>query len=130
MLDMKRYLDSIGLRAEGYKVSLDKIAQVGVPGIVLIKTHGYLHFVVLKGIRGGQILVGDPALGTKLMSRSAFTEMWNGIFLVIVGDMKQAKSEFNRREDWQVHVAAPIGVALTGSDLATMTMLLPGPNSF
>src|SRR5260221_12851429 len=69
MLDMKRYLESLGYRTEGYNVGLDKIAQVGIPRIVLIKTKGYLHFVVLKRARGDQVLVGDSALGAQFMTR-------------------------------------------------------------
>jgi predicted double-glycine peptidase len=130
LLDIKEYLESIGLRSDGYEVGLDKIAEVGIPGLALIKTQGYLHFVVLKGVRGDQVLVGDPALGTKLMSRDQFTQIWNGIFFAIVTDTRRAKTEFNRKEDWQVHVAAPLGSALTGQSLATLTMLIPGRNSF
>jgi predicted double-glycine peptidase len=130
MLDMKTYLESLGYRTEGYNVSLDKIAQVGVPGIVLIRTKGYLHFVVLKGVRGDQVLVGDSALGTKFMTREKFLDVWNGVFLVILSDLKEAKTEFNRDQDWEGQVAAPLGGALSRDTLATMTLLMPGRNSF
>jgi hypothetical protein len=47
ILDMKEDLKKpVGFRAEGYEAGIDKIADVGVPGIALIKTKGYLHFVV------------------------------------------------------------------------------------
>jgi predicted double-glycine peptidase len=130
MLDMKTYFESLGYRTEGYNVSLDKIAQVGVPGIVLIRTKGYLHFVVLKGVRGDQVLVGDSALGTKFMTREKFLDVWNGVFLVILSELKEAKTEFNRDQDWEGQVAAPLGGALSRDTLATMTLLMPGRNSF
>jgi uncharacterized protein len=130
MLDMKTYLESLGYRAEGYKVSLDKIADVGVPGIVLIKSNGYLHFVVLKGVRDHLVLVGDSALGTKFMTREKFLDIWNGIFLVILSDIKEAKQAFNRDQDWQGQVGAPLGQALPRESLAAMTLLMPGRNSF
>ena len=130
MLDMKTYLESLGYKTNGYKVTLDKIAEVGVPGIVLVKTNGYLHFVVLKGIRGDQVVVGDPALGTKFIPRAGFEEMWNGVFLVITSNLREAQSEFNLEQDWKGHRTAPLGQALPRDDLATMMLLLPGRNSF
>lgn len=130
MLDMKRYLASIGMKADGYEVSLDKIAEVGIPGITLIKTKGYLHFVVLKGIRGNEVLVGDPALGTKFVSRKDFQDMWNGIFFVITGDTREAKKEFNRDEDWVTVARAPLAAAVAARSLADLTLMVPGRNSF
>lgn len=128
LLDMKRYLASIGLNAEGYRVSLGKIAEVGVPGIVLVKTNGYSHFVVLKGIRGDEVLVGDPALGTKVMTRERFSSIWTGIFFVILTDVHEAK--FNLAADWQGQVKAPLGIPLPEQDLATLTLLMPPRGSF
>ncbi|HXZ00187.1 MAG TPA: C39 family peptidase [Stellaceae bacterium] len=130
LLDMKRYLASIGFRAEGYQVGLDKIAEVGVPGIVLIKTKGYLHFVVLKGIRGDSVLLGDPALGAKFVSRAEFTSMWNGIFFVIVGHTNEAKKEFNSTEDWASVSSAPLSAVNAGWSLANTLLMTPGRNNF
>jgi predicted double-glycine peptidase len=131
LLDMKKYLESIGLRAEGYQVDLDKIAEVGIPGIVLIKTKGYLHFVVLKGIRGDEVLIGDPAQGAKFMSREKFKEIWtNDIFFVIVGNTREAKKEFNRTEDWSMVAQSPLASAVARQSLSTLMLTLPGRNSF
>lgn len=130
LLDMKRYLASIGFRAEGYEVSLDKIAEVGVPGIVLIKTKGYLHFVVLKGIRGDLVLLGDPATGAKFVSRAEFSKMWNGIFFIIVGHTNEAKKEFNRTEDWATVARAPLSAANSGWSLANTLLMTPGRANF
>jgi uncharacterized protein len=130
LLDMKRYLASIGFHAEGYEVSLDKIATVGVPGIVLIKTKGYQHFVVLKGIRGDSVLLGDPALGARFMSRAEFSGIWNGIFFVIVGHTNEAKKEFNRTEDWATVSSAPLSAVNAGWSLANTLLMTPGRNNF
>jgi uncharacterized protein len=130
LLDMKRYLASIGLRAEGFEVPLDKIADVGIPGIVLVKTKGYLHFVVLKGIHGDEVLVGDPAVGAKFMSRKEFSEIWNGIYFVIVSNVEEAKSEFNRHEDWRMVAEAPLSGVVTRQSLANLMLSLPARNSF
>jgi predicted double-glycine peptidase len=130
LLDMKRYLAHLGYHAEGYRVSLGKIAEVGIPGIVLVKTNGYSHFVVLKGIRGDEVLVGDPALGTKTMTRKHFSEIWTGIFFVILNDARVARAEFNDAADWRGQAKAPLGVALSAQSLGTLTLLMPPRGNF
>ena len=52
MYDMKLYLESIGLRSDGFRVPLDRIAGTRVPAITLINTNGYKHFVVIKAVEG------------------------------------------------------------------------------
>ena len=45
LLDMKKFLQSIDLKADGFKLTLEKLRQVGVPAIALVETSGYKHFV-------------------------------------------------------------------------------------
>ena len=70
LLDMKRYLDARGIKSDGYKVTIQDIQRTGVPGIALIELRGYKHFVVVKGVEGGQVLVGDPSFGIRLIRPS------------------------------------------------------------
>jgi predicted double-glycine peptidase len=130
LLDMKRYLSSIGLDGEGYRVTLDKIAKVGIPGIILVNVKGYSHFVVLKGIRGDKVLIGDPALGARLMTRKDIERIWTGVFFTVVSDVKEAKSEFNRKDDWASQASAPLGWAMSRQSLSSVTLLLPSAQSF
>ena len=130
LLDMKLYLDSIGLAADGFKVSLDDIARVGLPVIALIETRGYKHFVVVKGLRENAVLVGDPALGLTATPRATFEASWNGIVLAIRDGPAAARASFNSPNAWPANPAAPLGVALARESLASFTVLLPGPNDF
>ena len=66
LLDMKGYLAQLGLDADGYQSELDMLAKAGIPAIALINYRGYRHFVVVKGVRRDSVLLGDPALGTRL----------------------------------------------------------------
>jgi|AGTN01.1.fsa_nt_gi Predicted double-glycine peptidase len=127
MADMQRYLASVGFRAEGYRVSLDKLAEVGIPAVTLINTHGYSHFVVIKGIKDGHVLVGDPAMGVKVLPRDAFEGMWQGVVFVIHDQAERARAHFNVAADWRIRPKAPTG-ALQG--LATISVLRPGPFQF
>lgn len=128
MLDMKLYLDSTGFRAEGIEASLDQLAKAGVPAIALINENGYHHFVVVKGLRGNRVVLGDPAMGTRVLGRDEFEKFWtNGIFLVVNNRMDLA--QFNREEDWRVKPKAPINSGI-GSSSIDMLLLRRGPMDF
>lgn len=109
LLDMKRWLASRGLASNGYKVPLDKIAATGVPGIALIAVKNYRHFVVVKGVRGDEVLLGDPSAGLVVMSRDKFLKAWNGIYFVLSQDRDRAQAQFNRDGQWLAYARAPIG---------------------
>jgi hypothetical protein len=130
MLDMKRYLESLGYRAEGFRVSLDQIAQWSIPAIVLLRDKGYNHFVVVKGVRGGEILVGDPSLGIRKLDRETFEKNSNGIFLVIRNHVDVAQRHFNEEAAWQVKVRAPVREAVQRGGVSALILLLPGRNDF
>lgn len=130
LLDMKGYLENRGLKADGFKVGLDKLLKVGIPAIALIDTKGYKHFVLVKGLKGGDVLIGDPALGMNVKTRAEFEAMWNGIVFVVRDDIKIARENFNDDKEWQVRANAPFGTALTRQGLANFTLLLPGRNEF
>ncbi len=102
MLDMKNYLASIGLRADGYKESLDKLTKVGVPAIVLINRGGYLHFVVIKGVTKDKVLLADPSLGARVEDRKVFESQWNNILFVINDRMNIGRKNFNTAAAWRI----------------------------
>ena len=118
LLDIKNYLAARGFDSDGYVAELDKLTAAGVPAIALIKERGYHHFVVIKGLRDGRVLVGDPSAGTRAMPRGQFTEMWvNKILFVIKNKLDQAR--FNADYDWQAAPRSPIeaGYHRGGTDL-------------
>lgn len=121
LLDMKNYLASEGINSDGYKMDLDKLGRIGVPSIALINKDGYLHFVVIKGIFGDQVLMGDPSLGTRKIDRKKFEKMWNGIAFVIKDQIPLAKSNFNLAADWNVRAKVPLGSELVSEALANIT---------
>jgi predicted double-glycine peptidase len=128
LLDMKNYLEANGYHADGFYVSLDQLAEAGVPAIVLINIKGYNHFVVVKGITDSRVLIGDPSVGGRIMPRGEFEKMWNGLVFLIRNKNILTQNNFNRMDEWR-HVSgkAPVGLALRDSSLANITMLLPGP---
>ncbi|WIE47288.1 C39 family peptidase [Pseudomonas sp. GM17] len=85
MLDMKRYLESIGMRARGYRIPPDKLQAVSIPVVVLMDIRGYKHFVVMQRAQKDWVYIGDPVLGHKRYSHEDFVKGWNGIVFAIVG---------------------------------------------
>ena len=85
MLDMKRYAETIGLRARGYRIAPEQLEQVKVPAIVLIDVRGYKHFVVMQTSSDGWVYIGDPVLGHNKMTIEAFAKGWNGIVFAVIG---------------------------------------------
>lgn len=86
LLDLKNYTQSIGMKGEGYEVPYDALEQLRVPGIVLLDIKGYKHFVVIRKVADGFVHLADPAVGNRVMPRHKFTESWNGIVFVVLGE--------------------------------------------
>jgi predicted double-glycine peptidase len=126
LLDMKNYLATRGLAADGFRVPLDKLAVAKVPAIVLVDTGGYKHFVIIKGLSKTDVLVGDPALGTRTLPRAQFEAMWNGILFVLHSEGEVGQRHFNQAEDWGVIAKAPLQEARIRDSLASFTLNLPG----
>ena len=89
LLNMKRYLQSQGLRSRGYKVGEAEISLLKIPAIVLLNDGGYSHFVVFRRYDNGDIYLGDPALGNRIMTMDEFAQKWNGIVFVVIGQEYQ-----------------------------------------
>ncbi|QJI29309.1 C39 family peptidase [Pseudomonas sp. ADAK18] len=86
MLDMKRYLESIGMRARGYRIGPDTLITVKIPVVVLLEIRGYKHFVVMQRADKDWVYIGDPVLGHKRYSKDDFVKGWNGIVFAILGE--------------------------------------------
>jgi uncharacterized protein len=126
---MKRYLESHGFQADGFEAPLDKLESAGIPAIVLINENGYNHFVVIKGIRDGRVLIGDPSGGTRAMPQAAFEALWsNGILFVISNRQELAK--FNVAAEWNALPRAPLANGINREGLAGIVMPKAGPSDF
>jgi uncharacterized protein len=124
LLDMKEYLSRQGIPSGGFRAPLDKLARVGIPAIVLINQHGYKHFVVLRGVRDGRVLLSDPALGLRTVSVSQFNQQWSGIFFIILADIPTARAGFNGEQDWSSEPGAPLDLGRFMVDLATLQQVI------
>lgn len=126
LLDMRRYLQAHGFRADGFALPLDKLAEEGVPAIVLLNDRGYRHFVVVKGMRGNRVLVGDPAAGLRTIRRDRFEKLWESRVLFVVHNQRQL-AQFNNPRDWRIAPAGPLELSIQRDGLQHVVMPRRGP---
>lgn len=127
LLDIKLYLERHGYHADGFKIDLDQLLTANVPALTIINNNGYLHFIIIKGLSGEEVLVGDPAAGIKAIARDEFEAMWDKRILFLIYDKQEiAARHFQDRQEWALRVKAPLGSAVDRSSLAQFNMLQPG----
>ena len=84
LLDLKRFAEARGYKAEGYAgLALADLIELG-PAIVPVRAKGYDHFVVVRGVVGDRVLIADPAFGNMTRRADRFGEIWtSGIGFVV-----------------------------------------------
>ncbi len=128
-LDMKRFLEAHGYPADGFQVSLDDLSKAGIPAIVLMVDKGYHHFVVVKGMRGDKVLLGDPAVGLRVVPREQFEASWPSRVVFVIHD-SPTRGEFNTARDWSVRPMSPLGRPLSPDTLNNIVLFRPGGRDF
>ncbi|WP_414706794.1 C39 family peptidase [Ralstonia sp. UBA689] len=129
LLDIKRYLESQGFEADGFEQPLDALNDAHLPAIVLLSENGYHHFVVVKGVQEGRVLVGDPAMGTRAIPRASFESMWDNHLLFVIHN-REARATFNALPDWRVAPRAPLAEGVERSGLGNIVIPKHGPGDF
>ncbi len=129
MLDMQRFLAARGLRADGFRLPLQKLVDAAVPAIVLVSDKGYHHFVVIKGVADGRVLLGDPSSGARAITRAAFEAIWVGKLLFVIHG-SPGKPGFNALADWRAAPAAPLAAGIGRESIAALTLPKHGAGDF
>jgi len=125
MLDMRNYLQSLGYRAEGFKLKPGQLIELKRPVIVLLNINGFKHFVVVKGQTKDLILVGDSVLGLNKYSTEEFQKYWNGVILAIVDGPIKKRPVYNFAGDWNRWATAPTDQVSVTADIGNLTTHLP-----
>lgn len=129
MLDMKNYLKALQFQADGFELPLAKLLASGLPAIVLIAEQGYHHFVVIKGMRDGRVLMGDPSSGTRALPQSQFEAVWVNKLLFVIHN-KKAQALFNTERDWAVTPRAPLSAGINLDGLGGLALGKFGPGDY
>jgi predicted double-glycine peptidase len=121
LLDMKKYLASLGYEADGYRLGIEELGRLDAPAIALVQINSYKHFVVVKGYVDGHVLFGDPAQGLRMMPAAEFQKIWNGIAFVVHGGTAQTDAVYNSAAEWRRWTDAhPLTAAVLVQPLAPM----------
>lgn len=91
LLDMKRYVGSLGMNGAGFKAEISDLKTLDEPAIVPIDYAGSKHFVVLRGIRDGVVYIADPSAGNIVFSVEEFARWWDKNTLFIISPAKGQK---------------------------------------
>lgn len=130
LLDLRSYLKNAhGLQADGYAVPLEKLAGAGIPAVVLINEGGYNHFVVVKGLRPGRVLLSDPSVGTRVMTRARFDTSWPNHVLFVIRN-KAPTVPFNSSLEWDRAPPSPLAEGVDRHGLGELVMPKLGPGGF
>ncbi|GAD88562.1 MULTISPECIES: C39 family peptidase [Vibrio] len=125
LLDMKFYLQSIGLKSDGFKLSLNKIRDIGVPGITLVNFEGYMHFVVIKGITKDKVILGDPSRGTLIMSIEEFQPYYSGLILLVRSEANIGRESFIQNDNFSIYQSSPLDTGISRDSLGIFSITLP-----
>lgn len=126
LLDMKKYLEALGFEADGFEATLESLAEAAIPAIALINEAGYNHFVVIKGVQDGRVLIGDPSGGTRAMPVRRFDALRSNQILLVINN-RQESARFNVASDWAAIPRAPIAGRL--DSVASSALGLPARGS-
>ncbi|AHI64291.1 peptidase C39 family protein [Burkholderia thailandensis H0587] len=85
MLDMKKFVETLGLRGRGFRVGIEALYRLRIPVLVLMNINGYEHFVIVKHAENGRIFLADPALGNRIVLEQDFAKSWNGLVFAVLG---------------------------------------------
>ncbi|PSU33995.1 C39 family peptidase [Photobacterium lutimaris] len=130
MLDMKNYLESVGLEANGYNIPLEKFHDLRIPAITIVNFDGYMHFVVIKGMNEKNVILGDPSRGTLLIPIADFKQVYKGTVLLVKNRVELGRGSFITADNYNIYNSSPLSEAVVRDSLSTFSITLPGSNDY
>jgi HlyB family type I secretion system ABC transporter len=84
--------ESLGFATRPVKATFEKFAEQSLPAIAHWEGN---HFIVVYEITKKQVIVGDPALGQRCLTRKEFTSGWTGYALLLqpTSSLKDAQNQ-------------------------------------
>ena len=95
MLELKKFGERVGYVSKGYRINnAEALTRIKIPLLTLTNTRGYNHFVVIKGIKDGEVFLADPAFGNRSVPMEDFEEQWNNVVLVFASATNVGNNTF------------------------------------
>ncbi len=101
-LDLLFTMEALGLPAQGYRVTVDSLAdyfQRGGPPVIAHVTRPQNHFLLVVGTIGDQVVLADPSWGTRIEPLAALERQrgFSGVVLVPLPDEPLAATAHRRQ---------------------------------
>lgn len=90
--------ESIGFTTRPVKASLDKLAQAGLPAIAHWEGK---HYIVVYEVRRDRVIVADPAIGQRSLTRAQFLAGWTGYTLLLQPTALFKEADEAKQSFWQ-----------------------------
>ena len=99
LLDLKHFAQARGYSAEAFSgMTINDLAMEKVSVITPIRLKGFDHFVVVRGVAEGRVLLVDPGFGNLTMRVDRFQQLWkNGIVFIVHPPDDRMFTEKNER---------------------------------
>jgi len=102
LLGLKRGAEKLGFHAQAAKADASVLNDLQSLPLPLICHWQGCHWVVLHGSRGKQLLVADPAVGLRQLTREQFLAGWaNGVVLVLEPDPARFPVGQHQSQRWR-----------------------------
>ncbi|MBW4591418.1 MAG: peptidase domain-containing ABC transporter [Brasilonema angustatum HA4187-MV1] len=90
--------ENVGFATRPVKASFDKLAQQSLPAIVHWEGK---HYIVLYEITSKQVIVGDPAIGQRILTPKEFQAGWTGYALLLQPTTQLKETEEDSTGIWR-----------------------------
>ena len=114
--------ETLGFVTKPVKADLNQLAQQKLPAIAHWEGN---HYVVVYEIKGNRIVMGDPAIGQRTLTRQEFVAGWSGYALLLEPTTSLKSDEINSGLWWQfLEILKPHSFVLSEIFIASVLIQL------
>jgi HlyB family type I secretion system ABC transporter len=118
--------ESLGFNSRPIKASLDQLAKQKLPLIAHWRGN---HYVVVYEINNKQVIIGDPAIGQRQVSREEFAKSWTGFSMLLEPTVSLSTNDTDKDNGnfWQLlELVKPHRVVIAEVFVASIVLQLFG----
>jgi ATP-binding cassette, subfamily B, bacterial HlyB/CyaB len=116
--------ETIGFNTKPVKATWSQLAKQKLPAIVHWEGN---HYIVVYEIKGNRVIIADPAVGQKTLSKSEFLQGWTGYALLLEPTTSLKSDRTSGNLFWQFwQLIKPHSVVLTEVFVASVLIQLFG----
>lgn len=121
LLDLIRIADALELSSRAVKVALEDLDRLTTPAVLHWNMN---HFVVLRRVSGGRVLIVDPARGSLRLTLSEVSQSYTGIALEMSPVPGFTRTDERRMVNFSTLWSGITGFKRSASVLLALTLLM------